>query len=285
MDYIYLSDGNRMPILGLGTFLSPMEDCYNACMWAIQNGYKMIDTAQNYKNEEAVGRAIRDSKIKREDIYIVSKLQIKRYGSYNTKEAVLKSIKDLGVDYIDLYLMHWPSANYDFNLETYKALEEMKEEGYIKSIGVSNFQIHHLEHLLPYVKYKPVVNQIELHPGLSQISLVHFLKENNIQVMSYGPFMKGEALTMPYIIELSKHYHKTPAQICIRYLIDRGIVAIPKSVHENRIKENIDVFDFKLTDEEVTNIKGLNQGRRVYLDPDNRPGILTKELPYFPLDF
>lgn len=282
---IKLNNGYEMPVLGLGTFLSSYDDCYKACLFALQHGYRHIDTAQNYKNEEAVGKAIRDSGVPRNEIFITSKLQITRFGKNNTRKAVFKSLKDLGVDYIDLYLMHWPSSNYEFNLETYHALEELVKEGYIRSIGVSNFQIHHLEHLLPYVTIKPVTNQIELHPGLSQVPLVKFCEDHDMIVTSYGPFMKGEAFTMPYINELAKKYSKSPAQICIRYLIDRGIIAIPKSVHENRIKENFDVFDFKLTNEEINNILKLNQGKRVYLDPDNRPGILTKELPYFNEDF
>lgn len=280
-----LNNGYIIPDVGLGTFLSGSEDCYNAVLEALRVGYRHIDTAQNYKNEEAVGKAIRDSGIKREDIFITSKLQISRYGKNNTKKAVLKSLQDLGVDYIDLYLMHWPSRNYDFNLETYHALEEMVDEGYIRSIGVSNFQIHHLEHLLKYVKIKPVTNQVELHPGLSQVGLVDYCKKNDIVVTSYGPFMKGEAFKMPYINELSLKYNKTKAQICIRYLIDRGIIAIPKSIHNDRIKENFNVFDFKLTPDEVENIININQGKRVYLDPDNRPGILTEELPYFNNEF
>lgn len=280
-----LNNGYIIPDLGLGTFLSSPDECYNACLYALKLGYRHIDTAQNYKNEEAVGKAIKDSGVKREDIFITSKLQISRYGKNNTKMAVLKSLKDLGVDYIDLYLMHWPSRNYDFNLETYKALEEMKDMGYIRSIGVSNFQIHHLEHLLPFVKYKPVTNQVELHPGLSQVGLVEYCKKNDIVVTSYGPFMKGEALKLDCINKLALKYNKTPAQICIRYLIDRGIVAIPKSVHNERIKENFDVSNFSLTSDEVIKIIDLNQGKRVYLDPDNRPGILTSELSYFNNDF
>ena len=280
-----LNNGYIIPDLGLGTFLSSPDECYNACLYALKLGYRHIDTAQNYKNEEAVGKAIKDSGVKREDIFITSKLQISRYGKNNTKMAVLKSLKDLGVDYIDLYLMHWPSRNYDFNLETYKALEEMKDMGYIRSIGVSNFQIHHLEHLLPFVKYKPVTYQVELHPGLSQVGLVEYCKKNDIVVTSYGPFMKGEALNIDYINNLALKYNKTPAQICIRYLIDRGIVAIPKSVHNERIKENFNVFNFSLTSDEVIKIIDLNQGKRVYLDPDNRPGILTSELSYFNNDF
>ncbi len=282
---IKLNNGYMMPMLGLGTFLAPEEECYQAVLWALKAGYRHIDTAQNYKNEAAVGRAIKDSNIKREEIFITSKLQIKRYGKNNAKKAVLKSIKDLGVDYIDLYLMHWPSQNYAFNLETYQALEEMVDAGYIRSIGVSNFQIHHLEHLLPYVKIKPVVNQIELHPGLNQDANIKFAIKNDIVITSYGPFMKGEALKMPYILELSLKYNKTPAQICIRFLLDRNIVAIPKSVHEERIKENIDVFDFKLTTEEIEKILSLNIAKRVYMDPDNRPGVPEEELPYFPEEF
>lgn len=285
MEYIKLNNGYLMPSLGLGTFLAPSEDCYNACLHALKCGYRHIDTAENYKNEEAVGKAIKDSGISRDEIFVTSKLQIKRYGYNNTKKAVLKSLHDLNLDYIDLFLMHWPSSNYDFNLETYRALEEMVNEGYIRSIGVSNFQIHHLEHLLPYVKIKPVTNQIELHPGLSQIPLVNYCKKNNMVVTSYGPFMKGEALKMPYIISLGEKYNKSPAQIIIRYLIDRNIIAIPKSIHNDRIEENFNVFDFKLTNDEVNEILNCNQGKRVYLDPDNRPGILTQELDYFPLEF
>lgn len=280
-----LNNGYEIPVIGLGTFLASEEECYDACLCALINGYRHIDTAQNYKNEVAVGKAIKDSKVKREDIFITSKLQISRYGCNNTKKAVLKSLKDLDVDYIDLYLMHWPSQSYEMNLETYQALEEMVLKGYIRSIGVSNFQIHHLEHLLPYVKIKPVMNQIELHPGLSQNSLLQFCKDNQILVTSYGPFMKGRALEMPLILDLAKKYNKTPAQICIRYLIDRGIVAIPKSVHENRIKENFDVFDFVLSQEDVDMIVRANLGVRVYLDPDNRPGVPTIEAKEFPLEF
>lgn len=280
-----LNNGYKIPCIGLGTFLSDEADCYNACLHALKIGYRHIDTAQNYKNESSVGKALKDSKIKRSEVFITSKLQITRYGKNNTKKAVLKSLEDLCVDYIDLYLMHWPSQSYEMNLETYKALEDMQKEGYIRSIGVSNFQIHHLEHLLPYVDIKPVMNQIELHPGLSQNKLVDFCNLNNILVTSYGPFMKLEAFNMPIIKDFANKYHKTPAQICIRYLIDRDIVVIPKSVHTNRIEENFDVFDFELKKDDVNKIIDANLGKRVYLDPDNRPGIPEKELPYFNDEF
>lgn len=280
-----LNNGYKMPCIGLGTFLSNPEDCYNACLHALKVGYRHIDTAQNYKNEKSVGKALRDSKVKREDVFITSKLQITRYGKHNTKKAVFKSLEDLGVDYIDLYLMHWPSQSYEMNLETYHALEQMQKEGYIRSIGVSNFQIHHLEHLLPYVNIKPVMNQIELHPGLSQNKLVDYCLSNDILVTSYGPFMKLEAFNMPIIQALATKYNKSPAQICIRYLIDRNIIAIPKSIHFDRIEENFNVFDFKIAKDDVNKIIDANLGKRVYLDPDNRPGIPEEELPYFNEEF
>lgn len=206
MNYFTLSNGVKIPGVGLGTFKAENGDeCYEAVLAALKAGYRHIDTAMGYGNEESVGRAIKDSGIPREEIFITTKLFPGKPGYNSAKTNLEKALKRLGTNYVDLYLMHWPSNNYSVNLHTWKAFEELYEEGKARAIGVSNFKIHHLEHLLPSVKIKPMINQVELHPFLTQKPLQNFLEKNGILLESYGPFAKGMVFENECLAELAKN--------------------------------------------------------------------------------
>ena len=220
-----------------------------------------------YENEEGVGQAIRESGIPREQVFVTTKVWNTDQGYETTLKAFDASLKKLGFDYVDLYLVHWPvKGKYK---ETYKALEKLYKDGYVRAIGVSNFQIHHLQDVLADCEIKPMVNQVEYHPRLTQKELLTFCRENGIQLEAWSPLMRGEILTEPTIVEIGKKYGKTPAQVVLRWDLQHGVVTIPKSVTPARIKENADIFDFSLTDEEMKQIDALNLNKRVGPDPDN----------------
>lgn len=234
---------------------------------ALEIGYRHIDTAAFYENEEGVGQAIRESGIPREQVFVTTKVWNTDQGYETTLKAFDASLKKLGFDYVDLYLVHWPvKGKYK---ETYKALEKLYKDGYVRAIGVSNFQIHHLQDVLADCEIKPMVNQVEYHPRLTQKELLTFCRENGIQLEAWSPLMRGEILTEPTIVEIGKKYGKTPAQVVLRWDLQHGVVTIPKSVTPARIKENADIFDFSLTDEEMKQIDALNLNKRVGPDPDN----------------
>lgn len=279
MQDIILNNGVKMPIIGLGTFKSENGDeCYHAVLEALKAGYRHIDTAMGYGNEESVGKAIKDSGIPREEIFITTKLQAGKLGYKAAKFYLEESLERLGTDYVDLYLIHWPSHNKEVNIHTWKAFEELYLAGKAKAIGVSNFQIHHLEDLLGSASIKPMVNQVELHPFLTQKELQEYLVKHDIQIESYGPFAKGLAFENDYLKELAQKYNKSVANIVCRYGIERNIIMIPKSVTTSRIIDNFKVFDFNLTAEEVAKIDSLNLGKRVYTDPDNCPFVTNVEV-------
>ncbi|GIO12849.1 glyoxal reductase [Cohnella xylanilytica] len=262
-----LLNGVRMPRLGLGVWRSKEgAETENAVAAALAAGYRAIDTASLYENEESVGRAVRASGIPREQVFITTKVWNNEQGYDSTIEAFRRSLKRLGTDYADLYLVHWPvKGKYK---DTYRALETLYEEGMVKAIGVSNFLIHHLEDLMGSCRIKPMVNQVEMHPLLTRKPLLEFCRREGIQLESWRPLMNGR-LDVPLIQELAVQYGKTPAQILIRWQLQLGVVTIPKSVHAERIRENADVFDFKLTREDMDRIDGLNEERRFGADPDN----------------
>jgi methylglyoxal/glyoxal reductase len=274
MEYKILSNGVKMPMLGLGTFKVSEGEAYDTVLEALKLGYRHIDTAQIYGNEASVGKAIHDSGIPREDIFVTTKLSPINLGYDEAKKELKISLEKLGLDYVDLYLIHWPSPSNALNQATWRGMEEVYEQKLARAIGVSNFKIHHMDALLKTAKVVPMANQIELHPGLYQLPTQMYLNEKNIALISYGPFMKGEVFLEdgPYYAVLkgiADKYHKTIAQVIIAWGIQRGILMIPKSVTPKRLKENLEAKDLKLTIEELASINLLNRGRRVYTDPDN----------------
>ena len=263
-----LRNGVQMPYLGLGTYQSDNDqEVVNAIKSAIKIGYRHIDTAAVYENEEGVGEGIRESGIDRSELFLVSKVWNDDQGYDETLKAFDESLARLGVDYLDLYLIHWPvSGKYK---ETWKALEYLYAQKKIKAIGVSNFFQHLLEDLLKDCEVVPMVNQMEFHPYLVQQELIDYCNVNGIQYESWSPFMQGKVFELDICDDLAKKYNKSVAQIILRWNLQKGVVAIPKSVHENRIVSNADIFDFELTDEDIAFLDGLEIGERTGPDPDN----------------
>lgn len=238
----------------------------NSIKWAVQAGYRLIDTAAAYYNEEGVGKAIKECGIPREELFITTKVWNSDHGFNNTLRAFETSRKKLGLEYIDLYLIHWPvRGKYK---ETWKALEKIYKEGLVQAIGVSNFQIHHLRDILSETETVPAVNQVEFHPLLTQAELRGFCAENGIRFEAWSPMMQGH-LNQQVLMDIAKKYKKTPAQVVLRWDLQNEVITIPKSIHENRIKENIDIFDFELSPEEMEKIDRMNLNRRFGPDPDN----------------
>ncbi|MFA7076094.1 MAG: aldo/keto reductase [Candidatus Izemoplasmatales bacterium] len=271
MDSIKLNNGYEMPIIGLGTWRSAPEDAYSAVLSALQAGYRHIDTAAVYGNEEMIGKAIKDSSVKREEIFITTKLWNTDQGYESTLKAFEESRRKLGVEYIDLYLIHW-FKGYDNSLSTYKAMEELYKQGKIRAIGVSNYNVHHIQHLLDNVKIKPMINQVETHVTLQNHFLHDYCKQNNIQLEAYAPLMSkniNQLLENETLQKIAEKHNKTVPQIAIRWLIERGIVVIPKSITPSRIKSNFDVFDFRLTNIDMQEIRKLNTGRKIFVEFDN----------------
>lgn len=270
MEFITLNNGLVMPQLGYGVFKVPEQEVYEAVREALQAGYRSIDTAMIYENEAGVGRALRDSEIPREDIFLTTKVWNKDQGYDQTLAAFQTSLDKLGVDYVDLYLIHWPMPDEDLYMDTWRALEHLYAEGKTKAIGVSNFHIPHLKRVLEEGTIVPAVNQIELHPFLSQEAIRSFCREHGIFVEAWSPLMKGrDALTEPVIVDIAARHDKTPAQVILRWHLQHEIIAIPKSVTSSRIRENLDVFDFVLSADEMNHIDQLNRNERTGSNPDD----------------
>jgi diketogulonate reductase-like aldo/keto reductase len=266
-DTARLNNGVQMPWLGFGVFkVQNGNDVIKAVKHALKTGYRSIDTASTYGNEEGVGTAVRESGIARSELFITTKVKNPDQGYETTLKAFEESRKKLGLDYVDLYLIHW--AVKDKFIDTWRALEELYAKGVVRAIGVSNFQIHHLQELFQAGKLKPAVNQIERHPLLTQKELIAFCQANSIQVEAWSPLIKGN-LDIPLLKELSAKYRKTAAQIVLRWDLQQNIVVIPKSVTPARIEENAGIFDFELSDEDMARIDALNQNKRFGPDPDN----------------
>ncbi len=271
-DTTTLYNGVKMPWLGIGVFkVEEGPELVNAVKFAIKHGYRSIDTAAIYENEEGVGQAIHEgldeTGISREELFVTSKVWNSDLGYESTIAAYETSLKKLGLDYLDLYLIHWPvEGKYK---EAWRALETLYKEGKVKAIGVSNFQIHHLEDLIEDVEIKPMINQVEYHPRLTQKEVQAFCQEHGIQLEAWSPLMQGQLLDNPVLQEIAHAHNKTIAQVIIRWDLQNGVVTIPKSTKEHRIVENSAVFDFELTKEEMHQIDELNQNHRVGPDPDN----------------
>ncbi|WP_249597350.1 aldo/keto reductase [Peribacillus frigoritolerans] len=271
-DTTTLHNGVKMPWFGLGVFkVEEGPELVNAVKVAIKHGYRSIDTAAIYENEEGVGQGIRDglkeAGISREELFVTSKVWNADLGYESTIAAYEKSLQKLGLEYLDLYLIHWPvEGKYK---EAWRALETLYKEGKVKAIGVSNFQIHHLKDLMEDAEVKPMVNQVECHPRLTQKEVQAFCKEQGIQLEAWSPLMQGELLDNEVLQAIATKHGKSVAQVILRWDLQNGIVTIPKSTKEHRIVENSTVFDFELTEEEMNQIEGLNQNHRVGPDPDN----------------
>lgn len=264
---ITLANGVKMPRIGYGVFRMKEHDvAYNGVTEALKAGYRAIDTAAIYQNEEAVGLAIKDSGIPREEIFVTTKVWNSDQGFDNTLRAFETSLGKLGLEYVDLYLTHWPKPTL---AETYKAIERLYEEKLIRVPGVSNHHQHHLEEVFAVANVKPMVNQFECHPSLSQDSLRAFCAQHNIAVTAWAPLGTGIVFTHPVVKKLAEKYGKIVAQIVLRWHLEIGNIAIPKSITPERIKENLDVFDFSLETDEVAAITALNTFHRTASDPDN----------------
>lgn len=257
MKTVKLSNSLEMPLLGYGVFQVNPDECERCVSDAIEVGYRLIDTAQIYKNEEGVGRAVANSGISRKDFFLVTKVWISNAGYEKAKQSIDKSLEKLKTDYIDLVLIHQPFGDY---YGTYRLLEEYYEQGIIKSIGVSNFYADRFIDIASFVKHIPMVNQMETHVFLQQQKLHKILKENKCQLMSWGPFAEGKnnLFTNKTLLDIGKKYNKTSAQVALRYLLEQNIVVIPKTVNKDRMVENINVFDFELSDDDMAEILKLD---------------------------
>ena len=264
-----LSNGIKMPSIGFGTYKSGNdEETAKIVKYALEIGYRQIDTASFYGNEVGIGNGIKESEINREDIFLVTKLWNDDHGYDKTIEAFNKSLERLQVDYLDLYLIHWPNK---LNSETWKAFEYLYKIGRVKTIGVCNFKIGHLEELKKTAEIMPMVNQIEIHPQSSKNDILSYCEENNIQLVAWSPIMRGKLFSNDLMIDLAEKYKKTIAQIILRWHVQRGIIPIPKSSNEERIKENLSIFDFELSNADMKTIDLLNEGDTVSVSgvPEN----------------
>lgn len=264
-----LNNGVEIPRFGLGVFRSPEgEETANAVRWALQNGYIHIDTAKIYGNEKSVGEGVRTSGAPREKIFVTTKLWNQDQRDHRQRAGFDESLKALGMEYVDLYLIHWPVDNF---IESWRVMEEIYAEGKAKTIGVSNFNPHHLDRLLEKAKVVPAVNQIEMHPYLTQEKVLEYCVDKGIAVEAWSPLggQGNDVMGDPVLKDLSARHGKTPAQVIVRWHLQRDVIVIPKSVREARIRENCDVYDFSLSGEEMSAISGLNKDRRNGSDPDN----------------
>lgn len=261
MEYTTLSNGIKMPMLGFGVFQVPGgELCEKAVLDALEAGYRLIDTAAAYANEEAVGRAIKKSGIARDELFITTKLWVQDASHDGAKKAIDASLEKLGLDYLDLYLIHQPMGDY---VGAYHAMEEEYKKGTLRAIGVSNFYPERLCDLCETVEIKPMVNQIELHPFFQQDNALALMKEYGVVPEAWAPFAEGNhgIFTHPILSEIGKRHNKTTAQTALRWNIQRGVVVIPKSIHAERIKQNMNIWDFALSDEEMREISKLDLGK------------------------
>lgn len=260
MEYIILNNGIKMPLEGFGVFQVPdAKQCEQAVLDAIESGYRLIDTAAAYMNEEAVGTAIKKSAIKRDDLFITTKLWVQDASYEGAKKAFETSMKKLGLEYLDLYLIHQPMGDY---ISAWRAMEELYKEGVIRAIGVCNFYPHVLADFCETAEILPTVNQIELHPFFQQDDALKLMKEYKIVPEAWGPFAEGGhgIFTHPVLTAIGEKYGKTAAQVALRWNVQRGVVVIPKSVHKNRMEQNMDIWDFTLSDADMEEIAGLDIG-------------------------
>jgi len=263
-----LNNGIEIPVLGLGTWKAREgEEVENAVLWALGAGYRLIDTAKIYRNEEGVGRGIKRSGIPRGEIFVTTKLWSEEQGYESGLRAIDESLNKLQLDYVDLYLIHWPYTNMmsgeNYRPESWKALEEIYKAGKAKAIGVSNYTIEHLEEMRDYAKVPPMVNQVEFHPFLFQKELMDYCNKNNIALEAYSPLARTVRLNDSTLRHVADKYKKTSAQIMLRWNVQHGNIVIPKSVNKERIKENIDIFDFEISADDMASLDSLNENYRI----------------------
>ncbi|MGW6661485.1 MULTISPECIES: aldo/keto reductase [Peribacillus] len=281
MQKVILNNGVEMPILGFGVFqIQDENECEQSVYDAIMAGYRLIDTAASYLNEEAVGRAIKRSGVPREELFITTKLWVQDAGYESTKNAFTKSLKRLQLDYLDLYLIHQPFGDV---FGSWRAMEELNREGKIRAIGVSNFQMDRLVDLIIHNEVIPAVNQVETHVFNQQIESAKLMKENNVQIESWGPFAEGknDMFQNEILVSIAEKYNKSVAQVILRWLTQRGVVAIPKSVRKERIIENFKIFDFELDQEDMEKIAALDTKESLFFshsDPEIVKWISTRKL-------
>jgi 2,5-diketo-D-gluconate reductase A len=268
---IKLRDGKSIPQLGFGVFQIKPADTENAVTSALETGYRHIDTAEMYGNEKEVGEGIRASGVDRGDVFVTSKLNNGYHEPDDARKAFETTLADLEFDYLDLFLIHWPlPTRYDGDfVSTWKVLEEFKQDGRAKSIGVSNFQVPHLERLAAEADVTPAVNQIEIHPYLTQDALRAFDREHEIATEAWSPIAQGKVLTDPVVERISRRVEQSPAQVVLRWHIQRGDIVFPKSVTPERVKANFDIFGFELNDADMSDISALNKDERTGPDPDH----------------
>lgn len=272
METVQFYNGRTMPKIGLGTYrVKDSDECRESVKHAIEQGYRSIDTAMIYGNEETVGQGIKEglesTGLSREDLFITSKLWLTDFGRQNVEEAYRQSVEKLGLDYLDLYLMHWPGTNEAVMIDSWRGMEDLYKQNQVKNIGVSNFTPEHFEALLAQVSIKPVINQVEFHPYLTQNKLRKYLEAQNIIMESWSPLMNSQILHDDVINEVANEVGKTPAQVVIRWNIQHDVVVIPKSVTPHRIEENLDVWNFELSDNQMERINQLNQDKRIGPNP------------------
>jgi diketogulonate reductase-like aldo/keto reductase len=267
-DTVEIAPGVLMPRLGLGTFRSqPGAEVEHEVTWGLEVGYRGIDTASMYGNEDGVGRAIAASGVPRDELFIATKLWNDEQGYDNTLAACERSLTRLGLDHVDLYLVHWPMP--DTTRDTWRAMQKLHEDGRARAIGVCNFLVPHLEDLLAFADVPPAVDQVEHHPRLQQPLLRDFLRGHGITMQAWAPIMRGGVAQIPEIVGIARTHGKTPAQVTIRWILQHGVTTIPKSVHRERIGENADVYDFELSDAEMAVIHSLDRAERLGRHPDS----------------
>ena len=265
---IELNNGIKIPVIGLGVYKTDsQQEMTDAVQWALEAGYKSFDTAQMYKNEEILGNALKALGVKREDIFITSKVDLANMGYDKTLYSFNESLEKLQTDYLDMFLVHWPGQQKERLVETYKAMEELYKQGKIKVLGVSNCEPKHIEWILEECEITPAVNQVERHPLLNEKELENWCSKHNIKLEAWSPLIRGN-INLPQIVNLAEKYNKTPAQIILRWDIQSGYIVIPKSVNKNRIFENADIFSFELSPEDMEILSNMDCGHRTSFDPN-----------------
>lgn len=267
---VSLNNGQALPLVGLGTFLlGPGAQAVRSILWAFEAGYRLVDTSLAYWNEPEVGEALRRSVLAREEVFVTSKLENADHGYDSTLAACERSLDNLGVDYLDLYLVHWPVPG--VRLETWRAMERLYTEGLCRAVGVSNYTIRHLEELLAAASVVPAVNQVECHPFLQQAALLEYCRERGVALQAYSPLVKALRLDDPTLVNVASRHGKTPAQVLLRWQVQRGVSAIPKATGREHLRENIDIFDFELGEADLAELNGLDQGLHYDWDPTDAP--------------